>query len=157
MAREGVEVRATKAKLLSKLNTLGCLANKKAQMILYEVAHEAKYPAEVARRLNLQRQEVYYYIKALHTAGIIEVKGQRSIRGGRGTLYGAASKAFVVALPDAKYHDISIGVAPGKLASFLAPFIRTGVFEGRIVTGSPEPHGPNRTVGRDGHHGANLG
>jgi len=44
-----------------------------------------------------------------------------------------------------------------KLESFLSPFItENGEFNGKIVVGSPEPHGPFKTVARDGHYAAHL-
>ncbi len=43
-----------------------------------------------------------------------------------------------------------------KLRQFLDPFVKNNSFDGRIVVGSPDPHGPFKTVARDGHYASYL-
>ncbi|TET25613.1 MAG: hypothetical protein E3J73_05995 [Candidatus Bathyarchaeum sp.] len=43
-----------------------------------------------------------------------------------------------------------------KMKEFLSPFIKDGTFDGKIVVGSPDPHGPFKAKARDGHYAAYL-
>ncbi|HER54454.1 MAG TPA: hypothetical protein ENO13_00965 [Candidatus Bathyarchaeota archaeon] len=43
-----------------------------------------------------------------------------------------------------------------KLKQFLCPFIESNEFDGKIVVGSPDPHGPFKAKARDGHYAAYL-
>ena len=42
------------------------------------------------------------------------------------------------------------------MQQFLSPFIKDGNFDGKIVVGSPDPHGPFKAKARDGHYAAVL-
>ena len=42
------------------------------------------------------------------------------------------------------------------LQKFFKEFIDNGIFDGKIVVGSPQPHGPFKTSARDGHYAAHL-
>jgi hypothetical protein len=51
----------------------------------------------------------------------------------------------------------SLTGASQQIQEFFKEFINTnGVFEGKIVVGSPSPHGPFKTSARDGHYAAYL-
>ena len=39
---------------------------------------------------------------------------------------------------------------------FLGPILKDGSFDGKIVVGSPDPHGPFKTSARDGHYASFL-
>ncbi len=42
------------------------------------------------------------------------------------------------------------------VGEFFGKFIKDGTFDGKIVVGSPQPHGPFKTSARDGHYAAHL-
>jgi hypothetical protein len=43
-----------------------------------------------------------------------------------------------------------------NLQKFFKEFIRDGIFDGKLIVGSPQPHGPFKTSARDGHYAAHL-
>jgi DNA-binding transcriptional ArsR family regulator len=128
--------------------------------ILRLLAKGPNYPSNIARELRLYHQAVYYHMKRLEDAGLIERVSQRSVRGGKAQLYSLASDGYAVEF-DVKGEEFArpAGVSrSGRLGRFLAEFITSdGQLDGWIVVGSPEAHGPNRTQGRDGHYAIQLG
>jgi DNA-binding transcriptional ArsR family regulator len=128
--------------------------------ILRLLAKGPNYPSSIARELKLYHQAVYYHIKKLEGAGLIERVSQRTVRGGKAHLYALAADGYAVEF-DVKGEVF--GPPPslsrsGRLGRFLREFIsEDSQLEGWIVVGSPEAHGPNRTQGRDGHYAIQLG
>jgi len=128
--------------------------------ILRLLAKGPNYPSSMARELRLYHQTVYYHIKRLEKAGLVVRVSQRTVRGGKAQLYALASDGYAVEF-DVKGEQFV--PPPGlsrsaRLGRFLKEFISgSGEFDGWIVVGSPEAHGPNRTQGRDGHYAIQLG
>jgi DNA-binding Lrp family transcriptional regulator len=126
--------------------------------IIKLIANEESYPAEIARKLRQYRQKVYYYVKQLEKNGLIKKGKVIEAERGKATGYRLSSFAFCIELP---YGDrpfiASEKVLNSKLSSFLNKFISKGIFDGIIVTGSPNPHGPNMVSARDGHYSAQIG
>jgi DNA-binding transcriptional ArsR family regulator len=128
--------------------------------ILRLLSKGPSYPSMIARELKLYHQVVYYHMKKLEQAGLVVRVSQRTVRGGKAQLYSLTSDGYAVEF------DVSgerFGLPPGlgrseKLGRFLKEFISEDrEFDGWIVVGSPEAHGPARTQGRDGHYAIQLG
>ncbi len=133
------------------------LLSRTGWMIFKAFAEKARYPAEVAKELGLYRQKVYYYSRKLVKSGLIIETKQERLKGGIARYYEAAAKAVGLELP---FGDRPVSIASAmdrQLQQFLNPIIGEGIFNSRIVVGSPEPHGPNKTVARDGHYAIHLG
>jgi DNA-binding transcriptional ArsR family regulator len=129
--------------------------------ILSLLAKGPNYPSMMARELKLYHQVVYYHVKRLEEAGLVERVSQKTVRGGKAQLYALASDGYAIEF-DVKGEEF--GSPPpslsrsGKLGRFLKEFIsEDGQLDGWMVVGSPEAHGPNRTQGRDGHYAIQLG
>lgn len=128
--------------------------------ILRVLARGPDYPSNIARELKLYHQAVYYHMKKLQEAGLVDRISRRTVRGGQAQLYALAADGYAVEF-DVKGEEF--GPAPslsrsGRLGRFLREFIsEDGQLDGWIVVGSPEAHGPNRTQGRDGHYAIQLG
>jgi DNA-binding transcriptional ArsR family regulator len=129
------------------------------QAILTHLARRSDYPSNIARTLNRSHQAVYYHIHRLERDGLIARSTKQNIRGGRANLYSLASDGFAVeydvqgdAVP-----TLASALRSRSLGAFLKEYVQGGAFDGWIVVGSPEPHGPNRTQGRDGHYAVQLG
>lgn len=117
------------------------------------------YPSRIARELKLYHQTVYYHVRKLEKAGLIKKVGRTLVRGGSADLYALAADGYAVEFDVAGelfdgFHSVS---RSRPLAHFLQEYIPRGEFDGWIVVGSPEPHGPNRTQGRDAHYAVQLG
>jgi DNA-binding transcriptional ArsR family regulator len=128
--------------------------------ILRLLAKGPNYPSMIARELKLYHQVVYYHMKRLEEAGLVERVSQRTVRGGKAQLYALAADGYAIEF-DVKGEEFGPSASvsrSGRLGRFLKEFIsEDGQLDGWIVVGSPEAHGPNRTQGRDGHYAIQLG
>jgi DNA-binding transcriptional ArsR family regulator len=118
------------------------------------------YPSEIARELKLHHQAVFYHMKTLEAAGLVVRVSQKNVRGGRAQLYALASDGYAVEF-DVKGEAFGPPASlsrSARLGRFLKEFIsEERQLDGWIVVGSPEAHGPNRTVSKDGHYAIQLG
>jgi DNA-binding transcriptional ArsR family regulator len=128
--------------------------------ILRLLAKGPNYPSMIARELKLYHQVVYYHMKRLEKAGLVQRVSQKTVRGGKAQLYALASDGYAIEF-DVKGEEFGPSASlsrSGRLGRFLREFIsEDGQLDGWIVVGSPEAHGPNRTQGRDGHYAIQLG
>jgi DNA-binding transcriptional ArsR family regulator len=128
--------------------------------ILKLLAKGPNYPSSIARELKLYHQAVYYHMKKLEEAGLVQRVSQKTVRGGKAHLYALASDGYAIEF-DVKGEEFFPPASlsrSGKLGKFLKEFVsEDGQLDGWIVVGSPEAHGPNRTQGRDGHYAIQLG
>jgi DNA-binding transcriptional ArsR family regulator len=138
-----------------KLKTmLGSLSWK----ILTLLSKKEMYPLEVARQLGMHEQKVYYHIRKLAKAGAIIVVREEKRKGAIARYYRTVSPAFGIEFPYG-YKPIqnlcTLGI-DDKLQEFFKEFVHNGTFDGKIVVGSPQPHGPFKTSARDGHYASHL-
>ncbi len=128
--------------------------------ILTALSEKEMYPLELARRLGIHEQLVYYYIRRLAKAGAITVEREENKKGAIAKYYRTVSPAFGVEFSHG-YKPLrnqpSLLSVDEQLQHFFAEFIdENGVFEGKVVVGCPAPHGPFKTSARDGHYAAAL-
>jgi len=127
--------------------------------ILTLLSEKEMYPLEIARHLNVHEQKVYYHVRKLEKAGAITVVKEEKRKGATAKYYKAVSSAFGVEFPHG-YRTMqrpSLASVSGQLLGFFKEFInKDGVFDGKIVVGCPNPHGPFKTSARDGHYAAHL-
>lgn len=131
------------------------LSSKLAQRILKEIVIKPNYPMAIAKAISEHEQKVYYHIRKLERARLIEVVRQDTVHGTLANVYAPTAPAFVIALREL---EKTLKV-PGMQASpveFLSPIIEDGVLSGTIVVGSPDPHGPEMARSRDGYYGIDL-
>lgn len=129
------------------------------QKILILLSSGPKYPAEMARELNVHHQTVYYHTARLEKAGLISRIRSEHIRGGEANLFALAADGYAVEFP-VKGESLPVPSSSGRskaLGRFFKEFIDSGVFEGWIVVGSPLEHGEAGTQARDGHYAVQLG
>ena len=132
------------------------LSDETRRKILELLAGDEKYPREVARELDLEKQKTYYHFQKLKDAGLIEKTGEKNVSGGSANFYTASSPAysFDTGLEGEKIFRPGID---SNAKNFLRPFVKNGEVRGRIVVGSPEQHGPDRVQARDGHLAGEIG
>lgn len=127
--------------------------------ILSLLNEKSMYPLEIARHLNLHEQKVYYHIRKLEQAGAIIIEKEEKKKGPKAKYYRTVSPAFGIEFPNGYkiMQRPSLLGASEQIRNFFKEFInKNGAFEGKIVVGSPVPHGPFRTSARDGHYAAHL-
>jgi DNA-binding transcriptional ArsR family regulator len=138
---------------------LGAFLSDISWRILQLLSEKEMYPMEIARKLGVHEQKIYYHIRKLAKAGAIKVVREEGKMGAMAKYYSAAFPAFGVELPFGykKIKTVSIPVPDERVRRFLSPFLRgDGVFDGKIVVGSPDPHGPFKARARDGHYASYL-
>ena len=126
--------------------------------ILTMLSKKEMYPLEIARQLGMHEQKVYYNIRKLAKAGAITVVREEKKKGAIAKYYKTVSPAFGIEFPYGykpiqNFCLLSISV---QLQEFFKEFVNNGTFDGKIVVGSPQPHGPFKTSARDGHYAAHL-
>ncbi len=126
--------------------------------ILFMLSKKEMYPLEVAKALGMHEQKVYYHIRKLAKAGAITVVREENKKGATAKYYKTVSPAFGIEFPQG-YKPIQnfclLSISDG-LQEFFKEFIDDGTFNGKIVVGSPQAHGPFKTSARDGHYAAHL-
>ncbi len=126
--------------------------------ILSMLSKKEMYPLEIAKQLGMHEQKVYYHIRKLVKAGAIKVEREEKKKGATAKYYKTVSSAFGIEFPHG-YKPIEslclLGISDG-LQEFFKEFIDNGTFNGKIVVGSPQAHGPFKTSARDGHYAAHL-
>ena len=127
--------------------------------ILSMLAEKEQYPLQIARKLGINEQLVYYHVKKLEKAGAIFIKREKKRKGGTAKYFKSVAPAFGIEFfqQDERLHDVNFFNINKKVKNFFTEFIdKRGVFNGKIVVGSPIPHGPFKTSARDGHYAAHL-
>ena len=107
--------------------------------ILRLLSEKQMYPAEIARTMGIPVQTAYYHIRILEKAGFLEFSEYGERNGGVAKIYRTSSDSFGIIINQNGWKQASIGKK--KIPAFLEPFVENGFFNGRLVVGSPEPHG----------------
>ena len=137
---------------------LKAVLNKLSWQILKLLCEDDMYPIEIAKKLGVHEQKIYYHIRKLIDAGAIKVVREEDKQGATAKYYHASFPAFGVELPFGQ-HKIALWSVPsldGKIRQFFTPLLIDGIFDGKIVVGSPDEHGPFKAKARDGHYAAYL-
>src|SRR3989338_5889583 len=129
------------------------LTSKLAMHILEALAQKPSYPKEVANQLNVHEQKVYYHIRKLEKAKLIEVEKKIQVGGTQANVYALTQPAFVVALKKFQMTKKALGTSS---KDFLEPFVENGELKATIIVGSPDPHGPEKARSRDGYYGIDF-
>jgi DNA-binding transcriptional ArsR family regulator len=159
LQEEGTEQKVKQIAIVKDPEKLKLILNKLSWKILMLLSEKEMYPMEIAKALGIHEQKVYYHIRKLVNAEAITIAKEEEKKGAIAKFYKAASPAFGIELPQ-EYKTIkkaSLLSMNDQLQKFFKEFIRKdNTFEGKIVVGSPTPHGPFKTSARDGHYASHL-
>ena len=145
--------------IMQDAQKLKMILGKLSWKILTMLSEKEMYPLEIARQLGIHEQKVYYHVRKLAKAGAIKVEKEEKKKGATAKYYKTISPAFGIEFPKGykKIQSISLLSMDEQLQRFFKEFVNgEGVLEGKIVVGSPRPHGPFKTSARDGHYAAHL-
>jgi hypothetical protein len=135
------------------------ISNPVAWKIVQLLSSEPKYTAQVARELRIYEQSAYYYMQKLLSIGAIRQSGTMTIRGGTARLYKTVNPSYGLEM-DWGASDFSVISKSNRqdLSNFVffKEFIKDNLFNGLIVVGAPDPHGPYKSSARDGHYAIQL-
>jgi DNA-binding transcriptional ArsR family regulator len=131
------------------------LSSPLAKKILLELAKKPAYAMEIAKKLKIHEQKVYYHIRKLEKARIIEVARTGVVEGAQANYYKLVQPAFVIRFKDFQETQRIAGMEE-QPSSFLEPFIEDGQLNCQIIVGSPDPHGPEKARSRDGYYAVDL-
>jgi DNA-binding transcriptional ArsR family regulator len=126
--------------------------------ILTLLSQKEMYPLEIAKQLGMHEQKIYYHIRKLAKANAITITREEKKKGATARYYRTTYQAFGTEFPTG-YHPLQNPYTidlNNTLQSFFKEFIHNGTFDGKIIVGSPQPHGPFKTSARDGHYAAHL-
>jgi predicted transcriptional regulator len=159
LQEEGTIQKVKEISIMQNARDLKMILGKQSWEILTLLSTKAMYPMEIARKLGIHEQKVYYHIRKLESSGAIAVERQEQKKGGVAKYYRTVSQAFGVEFSDGyrvMERPSMLGASP-QIQRFFKEFVtRNGVFDAKIVVGSPSPHGPFKTSARDGHYAAHL-
>ena len=134
------------------------ISNPTCWQILKLLSKGPSYPAHIAKELNLYEQSVYYYIRKLTQVGAIEQVGTRLVKGGTARIYTVTCPAFGIELDwGEKQCRFGMGNQKRYAERFFEKYASNYSFDGLIIVGAPDPHGPYRSSARDGHYAVHLG
>ncbi len=135
------------------------LSNPLAWQIMQLLSDTPMYPIEIAKKLRIYEQSAYYYVRKLVEIGALEEAGTNHVRGGTARLYHSSSPAFGIEMSwgqrqlDFQTHA---NYNHRHARKFFNDYIVNNSFNGLIVVGAPDPHGPYRSSARDGHYAVHL-
>ena len=143
--------------ILQKPSEMRILSNPIAWKIVNLLAGRPMYPAQIAKELKIYEQSAYYYIRKLLTISAMSERKTSFVRGGTAKLYITEFAAFGIEMNwgERKFENVN-GKINRNVQTFFEEFIDDGLFNGTIVVGAPDPHGPYRSSARDGHYAAQL-
>lgn len=142
------------AKLLTAVQ-LKTASSPLAWKILQLLANKPNYPKEIGKKLKVHEQKIYYHIRRLEAAGLVEKIHSEARQGAMANFYTITKPAFALALKQLE-PATKIGTVPLSHSQYLEPFIKNGRLDALIIIGSPEPHGPSNVVGHDGMYATDL-
>ncbi len=156
--------------LIEDISSYKSTLNKTCINILKLLWSEELYPTQIAKRLKLDPQKVYYYIRKLEKSGLIKVTTKQEIKGALAKFYRTTAPAYGIELPFGEKNYSENASEPGnrilasdtespekvKLKKIFNPYLSNDTFNGLIVVGSPDPHGPFKARARDGHYAIYL-
>jgi len=145
-------------KMISGAAGIKSLASATGRKILFALAEKPSYPAELAKKLKIHEQLIYYHIHKMEREKIVEVRSKSERGGALAKYYSPTESAFAIELPfgEESLAEIPFRKENPKLKQFLFPFINAGAFNATIVVGAPDPHGLHQVRARDGHYGVDL-
>jgi DNA-binding transcriptional ArsR family regulator len=141
--------------LVDKPKLFSILSTELALRIIRELGKEPSCAMDVARRLKVHEQKVYYHVRRLEELGLIKVVSMEERVGAIAKIYAPTSSVISFKLFDGEHiNDVKTRAEQLK---FLRPFIEDGKLNSIIVVGSPDPHGKYKAPASDGYCAIDLG
>jgi hypothetical protein len=145
--------------MFNNVESIRVLANPVTWHIMEILSQKPMYPAQIAKELRIHEQSAYYYIRKLIGIGAVKEKAISHIRGGTARLFEPSSPSFGIEMNwGERQFDTSPNVTKNYIYAqrFFAEYTLNRSFNGLIVVGAPDPHGPYKSSAKDGHYAVQL-
>ncbi len=129
-----------KSLLIDTPSSLGILANKTAMDLVKELSLKPLCAMDLARRLGLHEQKVYYNLRKLEKARIIKLLKTEERTGGTAKIYALAEPVISVKLAENSFITTDTNLSVKNL-ELLKPFIEDGKLNAKIILGDTYSHG----------------
>src|SRR3990172_7074447 len=93
---EGLQAR--EAEVLDRPGRVAVLGSPVGWRILQELARSPDYPSNLAARLHLHEQKVYYHVRQLESAGLLRVVRSEARKGAAARILAPTADAFAILL-----------------------------------------------------------
>lgn len=137
--------------MISKPGAMKVLGNDLALKILKELSNSPAAPIDVARKLKIHEQKIYYHIRKLEKYGFIYSVSTEKRHGMIANIYNAVAPVVATKLFE-RGTELKESIAePGvskDILSFFHPFIENGKLNAKIIIGAPTPHGIYSAIAR---------
>ncbi len=131
-----------------------------SELCLKVVKELAKKPCcamDLARKLEQHEQKIYYHLRNLEGAGIINQIRTEQRYGMTAKIYAVVSPVVATRLYNDGYPlEDDIPVRNPAVLKFLHPFVKDGKLNAKIIVGNPRPHGKYDEAARDGAYVSDL-
>lgn len=146
-------------KILKNPEKLKAVLHPTRWVILNELSKNEMYPSNIAKKLGIHEQKIYYHINILKRAGLIEIVKKEEKKGALARYFKTIYPSLGVELPfgERSISSLALHNIDERLKKFYYPFIRDNEFNAFIVVGSPDAHGPFKASAKDTHYAAYLG
>jgi len=138
-----------------KGKSLSVFGSELANKILKVLAEKPAYPKEIAQKLGVHEQKVYYHMKNFERNGLVRVARQENRQGAVAKYYELTEPAFVVRFKDFE-ETTKLGAVNENALKFLEPFVKDGKLNCTVIIGSPQSHGPERARSNDGYYAIDV-
>lgn len=108
---------------------------------IFQEFSEPSVPIDVAKRMGIHEQKVYYYINKFKNAKLMKEIKSEPRHGTIAKFYQIRDFAFGIKL-DSVPAEGELNIHSPTHVKFLEPFIMDGNLNAKIIVGSPDPHGP---------------
>jgi hypothetical protein len=154
----GIETTVKEIGVFPRADEMRVVSNPVAWKIVKLLSERPLYPSQLAKELNIYDQSAYYYIRKLLSIGAISHVQTSMVGGGTAKFYRTSCPAFGIEMEggEKRIEGTTNKTKPDKGQIFFDDFINDGWFNGLIVVGAPDPHGPYRSSSRDGHYAIHL-
>jgi DNA-binding transcriptional ArsR family regulator len=129
-----------KSLLIEHPELVNILANKTALTLVKELSLKPLCAMDLARRLGLHEQKVYYNLRRLEKAGIIKLLKTEERTGGTAKIYALTEPVVSIKLAEDAFITTDTNVSVKNL-DILKPFIENGKLNAKIILGDTYSHG----------------
>ncbi|MBI4177516.1 MAG: S-layer protein [Candidatus Aenigmarchaeota archaeon] len=115
--------------------------------IYQELARAPASPVDLAKKMKIHEQKVYYHVNQLRKAELIRLIRTEERQGALTKFYGSRPEALVVTHENMESHKLKFDSE--NVPETLREFVSSGRANFKIVVGSPDPHGKYKARGSD--------